>query len=142
MDVGQVSRTTYYVIAVALGVLLVATLLASALVGGALGLLIAMLIATAKALLVALYFMHIRFTRGIVRVFAAAGLLWLAILIGLTLADVLTRGDRPIIAPQQRADPPAAGVRDVTGVSDVAAATGGGGCRSGVLLLTSRVPCP
>jgi cytochrome c oxidase subunit 4 len=49
-------------------------------------------IAAVKATLVMLWFMHLRYERGLVRVFAGAGLLWLAILLLLTLADYLTRG--------------------------------------------------
>ncbi|HTS20975.1 MAG TPA: cytochrome C oxidase subunit IV family protein [Casimicrobiaceae bacterium] len=49
-------------------------------------------IALAKALLVALVFMHLRRDRPIVRLVAVAGLAWLALLFGLSLADFLTRG--------------------------------------------------
>lgn len=49
-------------------------------------------IATAKATLVALYFMHVRFEGRLTGLVIGAGLLWLLILIGLTLADYLTRG--------------------------------------------------
>jgi caa(3)-type oxidase subunit IV len=52
-------------------------------------------IATAKAGLVALYFMQLRSERAIIRLAAAAGLLWLLFLFILTFADVLTRGPRP-----------------------------------------------
>lgn len=50
-----------------------------------------MAIAAAKALLVALVFMHLDRASGIVRLAAAAGLLWFALLMALTLADFLTR---------------------------------------------------
>lgn len=49
-------------------------------------------IAAIKALLVALYFMHIRYTSGFLRVAAAAGVFWLGVLIVLTLSDYLSRG--------------------------------------------------
>lgn len=48
-------------------------------------------IATAKLLLVVLFFMQLKYERGLVRVFAAAGLFWLAIAGVLTFADYLTR---------------------------------------------------
>ena len=75
----------------ALGVLLVATVAVSYLPLGALGVLVALLIATSKALLVAMVFMHLRTAAGVTRIFALAGFFWLLILIGLTLADYLTR---------------------------------------------------
>jgi len=48
-------------------------------------------IATAKALLVALFFMHVLYGPRLTRVVIVGALLWLAILIGLTLSDYLTR---------------------------------------------------
>jgi cytochrome c oxidase subunit 4 len=50
-----------------------------------------LLIAFFKASLVILYFMHVRFTSRLTQVAAGSGFAWLAILIGLTLSDVLTR---------------------------------------------------
>ncbi len=55
-------------------------------------LILALGIATAKALLVVLYFMHLRYSGGLIRVFVGAAIMWLMILIGMTLDDVLTRG--------------------------------------------------
>ena len=49
-------------------------------------------IAVTKATLVVLYFMHVRYGPRLVWVFAVSGLAWLALLIGYTLSDVLTRG--------------------------------------------------
>ena len=43
-------------------------------------------------LLVALFFMHVRHSTKLTRLVVAGGLLWLAILLVLTLADVMTRG--------------------------------------------------
>ena len=48
-------------------------------------------IAGIKAALVALVFMQLRHASGLVRVVAACGLFWAAILFTLTLADVLSR---------------------------------------------------
>jgi cytochrome c oxidase subunit IV len=50
-----------------------------------------------KALLVILYFMHVRYSDEMTWVFAAAGFFWLLILIGGTMDDVLTR---PVPSPQ------------------------------------------
>jgi len=57
----------------------------------------ALTIALVKAVLVILYFMHVRYSDRLTWVFAAAGFFWLLILIGGTLDDVLTR---PILSPE------------------------------------------
>ena len=59
---------------------------------GQLNIVAAMAIAVTKATLVVLYFMHLRYGHKLTWVFAAAGVIWLVILIGLTMADILTRG--------------------------------------------------
>ena len=51
----------------------------------------AIAIAVVKALLVILFFMHVRYSRPLTRVFVAAGFFWLAVLFVLTLSDYLTR---------------------------------------------------
>ena len=56
---------------------------------------IALTIAVCKALLVILYFMHVRYSDKLTWVFAAAGFFWLLILIGGTMDDVLTRPSLP-----------------------------------------------
>jgi len=53
---------------------------------------VALGIASGKALLIALYFMHVRWEKGILRLAAAGGLLWLALLLLGTLDDYATRG--------------------------------------------------
>jgi cytochrome c oxidase subunit 4 len=62
----------------------------------------ALLIAATKTVLVILYFMHVRFSSAITRLFAGVAFAFLAILVALTLSDVLTRS---WLAP---AGPPAA----------------------------------
>ena len=52
---------------------------------------IALTIACAKATLVVLYFMHLRYSRPLTWVIAGAGLFWFLIMMSLTLSDVLTR---------------------------------------------------
>lgn len=52
---------------------------------------VALAIALAKMFLVLLFFMHVRFSRRITWIFVAAGFIWLAIMIDLTLSDYLTR---------------------------------------------------
>ncbi len=49
-------------------------------------------IAMTKALLVILFFMHVRWSTRLTWVVAASGFVWLIILFGLTMMDYLTRG--------------------------------------------------
>lgn len=49
-------------------------------------------IAAVKALLIVLYFMHVRGSTPLIKLVVAAGLLWLSILFSLSLADYWTRG--------------------------------------------------
>jgi cytochrome c oxidase subunit 4 len=53
---------------------------------------VALVIASSKATLVVLYFMHVRYANQMVWLFAAAGFVFLLILIVLTLNDPITRG--------------------------------------------------
>jgi cytochrome c oxidase subunit 4 len=52
----------------------------------------ALAIAVTKMLLVVLFFMHVKYSPGLTRLVIAAGFFWLAIMIALTLSDVLARG--------------------------------------------------
>jgi cytochrome c oxidase subunit IV len=83
--------STYLLVFAALMVLLVITLAAAALNLGEWNLVIAITIAVAKALLVVLFFMHLRWSTYLVRVFAGAALFWLSILFVLTLQDYFSR---------------------------------------------------
>jgi cytochrome c oxidase subunit 4 len=49
-------------------------------------------IAMTKALLVILFFMHVRWSTRLTWVVAASGFFWLLILFGLTMTDYLSRG--------------------------------------------------
>lgn len=81
----------------ALLVLLVATLLAAQLrLGTGVNSLVALAIATAKAIIVVLYFMHVRFSSRLVQVWAAAGFVWLVIMFGITLSDYVVRSWAPV----------------------------------------------
>jgi cytochrome c oxidase subunit 4 len=53
---------------------------------------IAFSIALVKAVLIVLFFMHVRYSPGLTRVVACAGFFWLAIMLCLTFADYMTRG--------------------------------------------------
>ena len=59
---------------------------------GPLNTVVALSIATLKAVLVVLWFMHVRYSSRLTWVFVAAGFLWLALLIGGTLGDYFSRG--------------------------------------------------
>lgn len=50
-----------------------------------------LVIAIAKALLVMIFFMHLRSSHPMLRVVAVAGFLWLTLLIGLAFTDFATR---------------------------------------------------
>jgi cytochrome c oxidase subunit 4 len=52
---------------------------------------LAVTIAVIKALLVILFFMHVRYSRPLTWIFVGAGFFWVAILFALTLADYATR---------------------------------------------------
>lgn len=52
---------------------------------------VALAIAIFKASLVILFFMHVKYSSNLTRAAVVAGFFWLAILIVLTLSDVLTR---------------------------------------------------
>ena len=53
--------------------------------------LLALAVAVTKASLVVLFFMHLRWSSTLVRLFLAAGLSWLALMIGLTAMDFFSR---------------------------------------------------
>ena len=77
----------------ALLVLLAATVGASFLpIGGSGRTAISLSIALAKAALIFWFYMHLREEGGLVRLAAAAGALWLLIMLALMSADYLTRG--------------------------------------------------
>ena len=86
-----ISETTYAVVLLALLVFTALTYLASKVDLGRLNLVIALAIAATKVSLVALYFMHARYSSRLTRVVIGTGLAWLAILISLTISDYLTR---------------------------------------------------
>ena len=72
-------------------VLLAATIGVSQLERGALNPVLNLSIAAAKAFLIVWFFMHVRRGSPLVRLFAFAGLFWLALMFGLSFSDWLTR---------------------------------------------------
>lgn len=87
-----VSKRIYYLIFGALMILTIITVAAARVhMPEPLGTVVALAIAVTKAVLVVLYFMHVRYSSRLTWVVVASGFLWLVILIGLTLSDFLTR---------------------------------------------------
>jgi cytochrome c oxidase subunit 4 len=61
---------------------------------------IAITIAIVKALLIVLFFMHVRYSSKLTWAFAAAGFVWLGIMVSLTMTDYLTRNHPPGVNPK------------------------------------------
>lgn len=59
---------------------------------GPLNTIVAMSISAAKAALILLIFMQLRYNQPSIWIFAAAGFFWLAIMMALALSDYVTRG--------------------------------------------------
>jgi cytochrome c oxidase subunit 4 len=89
------TTATYYTIFAVLIVLLVATVAAAEVDLGALNFPVAIGIATVKAVLIMMFFMHVRYSTPLVWLVAGAGFFWLSILFGITLADYFTRWYSP-----------------------------------------------
>ncbi len=81
----------YYRVFGTLLVLTAITVVAAYFDFGALNTVVALTIAVVKGTLVLLYFMHVRWSGKLVWVFAAAGFLWLVILLAMTFGDVVSR---------------------------------------------------
>ena len=87
-----VSKKTYFVIFGALMILTILTVIVARIdLGHGWNDIVALTIAVIKALLVVLYFMHVRYSSRLTWVFVVAGFFWLAILIVLTLTDYASR---------------------------------------------------
>jgi len=92
MSIHIVPKKTYFIVGAALMVLLVLTVAVALLHLGPFNVLVAMAIAVTKALLVAIYFMHLKYNSRLTLVFASGGILWLLIMIILTRGDFIARG--------------------------------------------------
>jgi cytochrome c oxidase subunit 4 len=82
----------YLVVFVVLLALTALTVLVASVDLGPLNTPVALGIAAGKAMLVVLFFMHLKEAPGILWLAAGAGFFWLGILILLTMSDVATRG--------------------------------------------------
>lgn len=83
---------TYYAVFGILMVLLVLTVAAAQIPNPWVNVLAAITIAVTKAVLIVLYFMHVRYSSSLVQLFVVAGFAWLLLLIAFTLSDFSTRG--------------------------------------------------
>ncbi len=90
-ELASIPRRTYFLVYLALMLLLAATVGATFLPLGPFHLAVSVIIAFAKAVLVLLFFMHLRHTRSRTVFLILAGCLLLLILMGLTTVDYLTR---------------------------------------------------
>jgi len=86
-----VSRKVYAVVCVSLLILTALTWALGQVDLGRSSLPIALAIASCKALLVAFFFMHLRYSPRRTRLVGAAGMMWLAILLLITMSDYFTR---------------------------------------------------
>jgi cytochrome c oxidase subunit 4 len=86
------SVKTYVLVFLGLIFLTVATTAVAFVNLGSFSVVAALAIAVCKALLVALFFMHVRHSTKLTRLVVLGGLLWLGILLLLTMGDMMTRG--------------------------------------------------
>ena len=94
-DEGRPKLRTLFIIYFSLIVMLVLTAIGAKLpLSAAVHDILAFGISVAKTVLIVLIFMEVRYNKGVVRVFAGAGLVWLFLLFLLTFTDYLTRAWR------------------------------------------------
>jgi cytochrome c oxidase subunit 4 len=86
-----ISRSTYYIVFAWLVVLLVLTVAAARVDLGVWNVPVALAIAIVKAVLIVLFFMHVRYGTPLVRLFAAGGFFWLLIMLAFIVADLQAR---------------------------------------------------
>jgi cytochrome c oxidase subunit 4 len=87
----KVTPTTYVIVFVALILLTGATVGLSYVDLGVFHTFVGLAIASAKAVLIVLFFMHVLYSSRLTWLVALSGLAWLTILLGLTLTDYLSR---------------------------------------------------
>jgi cytochrome c oxidase subunit 4 len=94
-----VSLRTYTLIFAALLLLLVLTIAVYYFNLGIWSIVIGIAIAVVKALLIILFFMHVRYSSRLTKLFVAAAFIWLAILMVGTMHDYISRGWLPPPSP-------------------------------------------
>lgn len=87
----HISKKGYLIVWAALLLLLFATWAAAEVDLGVFNNIVALTIAFLKMFLVLLFFMHMKYEKRLTWVFAAAGFIWLIIMIGLSMGDYITR---------------------------------------------------
>jgi cytochrome c oxidase subunit 4 len=93
MSAGHVApKSLYYTIFLALLVGTALTVAVAFVDLGALNNVVMLTIACAKALLVILFFMHVRWGTRLTWIVVASGFFWLIIMFSMTMTDFLTRG--------------------------------------------------
>jgi len=90
------SKKIYFAIFATLMVFTLTTIEVARFDLGALNVVVALTIAVVKAVLVVLFFMHVRHSSSLTKITIAAGLFWLLILIVLTLSDYASRAWLPV----------------------------------------------
>jgi cytochrome c oxidase subunit 4 len=86
-----VARQLYYRVFAALLVLTAVTIGVAFLDLGRFNTFFALGIAICKAVLVILFFMHVRYSHRLIWVYVAVGVFWLLLLLSLSMSDYLTR---------------------------------------------------
>ena len=86
-----VPKSVYFKVSIWLAVLFVLTVVAARIDLEGWNVPLALAIAAIKATLIILFFMHVRYSPRLVRLFAVSGFVWLTIMFVLMAADVLTR---------------------------------------------------
>ena len=85
-------KSLYYVVFLALLVGTALTVLVAKFDLGPLNNVVMLGVACTKALLVVLYFMHVRWSTRLTWIVAGSGFFWLLILFSITMADYMSRG--------------------------------------------------
>ncbi len=86
-----VGRKVYILVFCTLIVLTLTTVGVATIDLGPMNIVAALVIAAVKASLVVFFFMHLRYSKPLIGLVALTAVLWLAILIGLTLTDFMSR---------------------------------------------------
>ena len=90
------SLRTYLLVWAALLALTFTTVVVAEIDLGEWNIVAAITIAVIKATLVVLFFMHVKGSTSLTKLFVIAGFFWMLILFGLTLGDYLSRGWLPL----------------------------------------------
>jgi cytochrome c oxidase subunit IV len=91
-----VPRSIYYMVFAALLFFTALTVGVTYIEMGRLNLVIALLIAITKATLVVLFFMNVKNSSPLTKLFVVAGLFWMGLLVLLTFSDYVSRGWLPV----------------------------------------------